>query len=182
MILGSNGTGSVVSEPPGIACPPTCSAPFPAVVQVTLIATPDPATPFLKWKFGCTVSPSDPRRCTLTATNHPNWVGVAMGRTKIGVPTTLAVLFDIARVERRITGLELDCGPKCEHRYVFGTRESCARSVGRMALHAVERLRARRACTLYIGPVTTLGALFTENLAPQLQSSSRRRDGRPLAS
>ncbi len=25
-------------------------------------------------------------------------------------------------------------------------------------------------CSLYIGPVTTLGALFTENLAPQLQS------------
>jgi hypothetical protein len=169
-----NGSGGIVSEPPGIACPPTCTAPFPAGSQVTLVATPDPATPFLKWKFGCTVSPSDPRRCTLTATNRPNWVGVALGEdAEIGVPTTLAVLFDIARVGNgAITGLELDCGAKCEHRYVFGTREELrARpSEGWRFTRWSGACGKAATCSLYIGPVTTLGALFTENLAPQLQS------------
>ncbi|MDX6437505.1 MAG: trimeric autotransporter adhesin [Gaiellaceae bacterium] len=174
VIRDGNDTGSIVSEPAGISCPPTCTASFQADSQVTLVATPDPATPFLKWKFGCTVSSSDPRRCTLTATNRPNWVGVALGEdAEIGVPTTLAVLFDVARVGNGvITGLELDCGAKCEHRYVFGTREELrARpSDGWRFTGWNGACGKAAACSLYIGPVTTLGALFTENLAPQLQS------------
>lgn len=174
VIQAGNGTGSIVSEPPGIACPPTCTAPFPANSQVTLVARPDPATPFLRWKFGCTVSTTDPRRCTLTATNRPNWVGVALGEdAEIGVPTTLAVLFDIARVGKGvITGLELDCGTKCEHRYAFGAREELrARPSDGWRFTGWNGACGKPAtCSLYIGPVTTLGALFLENLAPQLQS------------
>ena len=142
MIRGGNGTGSIVSEPPGIACPPTCTAPFPASSQVTLVASPDAAAPFLSWKFGCTASSVDPRRCTLAATNRPNWVGVALGEdAEIGVPTTLSVLFDVARVGKGvITGRELDCGAKCEHRYVFGTREQLrARPSDGWRCHTVER-------------------------------------------
>ena len=56
----------------------TCTAPFPYGAEVTLIARPDPAAPFLSWKFGCTPAATDPRRCVLTATNRPNWVGVAI--------------------------------------------------------------------------------------------------------
>jgi hypothetical protein len=186
VILRGNDTGSIVSEPLGIACPPTCAAPFPAGSQVTLVAAPDPATPFLKWKFGCAVSPSDPRRCTLTATNRPNWVGVALGEdAEIGVPNTLAVLFDVARVGNGvITGLELDCGAKCEHRYVFGTREelSARPSDGWRFTGWNGACGKAATCSLYIGPVTTLGALFTENLAPQLQSvkATGRRAARTL--
>jgi hypothetical protein len=140
VIRGGNGTGSIVSEPPGIACPPTCTASFPAGSQVTLVASPDPASPFLSWKFGCTVSNSDPRRCTLTATNRPNWVGVALGEDDvIGVPTTLSVLFDVAREGKgAIKSKELNCGATCEHRYVFAG--GAARHSGRrVALHAMER-------------------------------------------
>jgi hypothetical protein len=141
---------------------------------VTLVASPDPASPFLSWKFGCTVSTTDPRRCTLAVTNRPNWVGVALGEdAQIGVPTTLAVLFDVARVGKGvIKGLELDCGAKCEHRYVFGTREDLrARpSEGWRFTRWNGACGAAAKCSLYIGPVTSLGALFTENLAPQLRS------------
>ena len=37
-------------------------------------------------------------------------------------------------------------------------------------------------CSLYIGPVTSVGALFTENLAPQLQSvkATGKKSGRKL--
>ena len=64
VIRAVDGTGSIISEPRGIACPPTCTAPFPAGSQVTLVASPDAASPFLSWKFGCTPSTTDPRRCT----------------------------------------------------------------------------------------------------------------------
>jgi hypothetical protein len=174
VIKAGNDTGTVVSEPPGISCPPTCTAPFPAGSQVTLVAAPDPATPFLSWKFGCTPSTTDPRRCTLAATNRPNWVGVALGEdAEVGAPTTLAVLFDIARVGKGvIKGRELDCGPKCEHRYVFGSREELRASPSKGWRFTRWNGACGKAatCSLYIGPFTTLGALFLENLAPQLQS------------
>jgi hypothetical protein len=174
VIPAGNGTGSIVSEPPGIACPPTCAAPFRASSQVTLIAAPDPASPFLRWKFGCTVSTTDPRRCTLAVTNRPNWVGVALGEdAEIGVPTTLSVLFNIARVGKGvIKGRELDCGAKCEHRYVFGTREELrAVPANGWRFLAWSGACARApTCSVYIGPRTTVGATFAENLEPKLLS------------
>ena len=174
VIRSGNGTGSIVSEPPGIACPPTCTAPFRASSQVTLIASPDPASPFLSWKFGCTVSTTDPRRCTVAVTNRPNWVGVAVGEdAEIGVPTTLAVLFDVARVGRGVVkGLQLDCGAKCEHRYVFGTREvlrALPSDGWRFSAWSGACAKAPT-CSVYIGPRTTVGALFIENLEPKLLS------------
>jgi hypothetical protein len=174
VIRRGNGTGSIVSEPAGIACPPTCTASFPAGSTVTLVAVPDPASPFLSWKFGCSVSASDPRRCTLAATNSPNWVGVALGADDaIGVPATLSVLFDVSHEgEGAITGRELDCGGKCEHRYLFGTAEELrARpATGWRFTQWKGACGTAATCPLYIGPVTSVSARFTENLVPQLQS------------
>ena len=98
---------------------------FPTRARVTLIALPDPAAPFISWKFGCTPSAADPRRCVLTATNRPNWVGVALGEdAEIGQPTNLSVLFDVTREGKgSVNGRELDCGANCEHQYAFGSQE-----------------------------------------------------------
>jgi hypothetical protein len=184
--LAGNNTGRIASEPAGIACPPTCSASFPAGSQVTLIVSPDPATSFLSWKFGCSVSPTDPRRCTLTVTNNPNWVGVALGEdAEIGVPTTLAVLFDVAREGKgAVKSKELDCGGTCEHRYVFGAREELrATPAGGWRFTQWNGACGKAAtCSLYIGPVTSVKATFTENLAPQLQSvkATGKKSGRKL--
>ena len=171
---GGDRTGSIVSEPAGIACPPTCQAPFPYGTQVTLVARPDPASPFLSWKFGCTPTATDPRRCVLTATNRPNWVGVRLGKDGgVGQPATLSVLFDVTREgQGSVAGNELDCGDRCEHRYVFGSQEELSataaagwRFSGWNGACAKEPM-----CRLYVGPVTSVAARFTENLAPQLQS------------
>ena len=170
--LGGDGTGSVVSEPAGIACPPTCDAPFAAGSSVTLVARPDPAAPFLSWKFGCMPSPTDPNRCTLTATNWPNWVGVALGRDdEIGEPTTVSVLFDVAREgQGAVVGRELDCGSRCENVYRFGTQEELrARPAAGWRFTQWRGACARAsACVLHVGPVTSVGAVFTENLVPRL--------------
>lgn len=174
VIPGDYDTGSIVSEPAGIACPPTCTAPFPYGTEVTLVARPDPAAPFLSWKFGCTPTSADPRRCVLTATNRPNWVGVALGEDAgIGQPTTLSVLFDVTREgQGSVTGRELDCGAKCEHQYAFGSREELrATAAGGWRFTGWNGACAKApTCLLYVGPVTSVAARFTENLSPQLQS------------
>ncbi len=73
----SDGLGRVTSDPPGIDCPGTCTAPFAADNDVTLIATPAPGYAFgvpdqqgdpvdeSGWRFGCEEVPSDPLRCTV---------------------------------------------------------------------------------------------------------------------
>jgi hypothetical protein len=141
---------------------------------VTLVAQPDPAAPFLSWKFGCTPTAADLRRCVLTATNRPNWVGVALGEDdEIGQPTNLSVLFDVTREgQGTVTGRELECGGKCEHRYAFGSQEELrATAADGWRFTAWNGACAKAPmCRLYVGPVTSVAARFTENLAPQLVS------------
>ena len=172
VIPGEYDSGSIVSEPAGISCPPTCTARFPFGSEVTLIAQPDPASPFLSWKFGCTPSIADPRRCVLTTTNRPNWVGVALGEDEeIGQPTTLSVLFDVTRQgQGSVKGRELDCGDTCERRYPFGSREELrATPAGGWRFTAWDGACARTpTCVLHVGPVTSVAARFTENLVPRL--------------
>ena len=187
MIRGGNGAASIVSEPAGIACPPTCTAPFPYGTEVTLIAPPDPAAPFLSWKFGCTPSATDPRRCVLTATNRPNWVGVALGEDdEIGQPTNLSVLFDVTRVRAR--GASPAASSTAAANASTGTRSAPRRSCAppRRAAGGSRRWNGACAkaptCRLYVGPVTSVAARFTENLAPQLQSvqATGKKAGRKL--
>ncbi len=174
VIPGGDGTGSVVSEPAGIACPPTCTAPFPFGTEVTLVARPDAAAPFLSWKFGCTPTAADPRRCVLTATNRPNWVGVALGEDDtIGQPATLSVLFAVTREgQGSVSGRELECGANCEHVYSFGSREELrATAASGWRFTGWNGACAKEpTCLLYVGPVTSVAARFAENLSPQLLS------------
>jgi len=54
--VGGPGSGTVTSSPPGISCPPTCSANFNEVSQVTLTATPATSFGFGGWTGNCTGS------------------------------------------------------------------------------------------------------------------------------
>lgn len=184
VILGGDGTGGVVSDPPGVLCPPTCTGVhFPPGTLVTLVARPDAASPFLSWKFGCTVSPSDPRRCSVRVVSNPQWVGVALGADdEIGVPSTVSVLFDVARDGRGdVRGERIDCGERCSARFSFGQEETleAVPAAGWRFTRWQGACEPRRRCTLLVGPVTSLGVAFTENLAPRLLSAGvRRRGGR----
>ena len=48
-----SGLGTLVSDPPGISCPGTCEAEFPAFSDVELHAKPDKGGSFLGWEGGC---------------------------------------------------------------------------------------------------------------------------------
>jgi hypothetical protein len=188
VIRRGDGTGSIVSEPAGISCPPTCEAPFLLGSDVTLVARPDPAAPFLSWKFGCTPASADPRRCVLTATNRPNWVGVALGEDDtIGQPATVSVRFDVTpEGQGSVTGRELDCGNDCEHVYAFGDREELrATPAGGWRFtgwNGPDACTKEPVCRVVVGLETSVGAEFRENLVPQLLSvqATGRKGGRKL--
>ena len=52
--LAGTGTGTVLSNPPGINCPTTCSAVFPRNIQVTLSENPATNDIFSAWSGACT--------------------------------------------------------------------------------------------------------------------------------
>jgi phospholipase C len=52
--LAGGGSGTVMSNPPAINCPTTCSATFQPGSQVALIATPDTGFAFAGWSGACT--------------------------------------------------------------------------------------------------------------------------------
>lgn len=52
------GTGTVVSNPPGILCSQTCQAAFPTGTAVTLTASPTAPSTAVTWTAGCDSNPS----------------------------------------------------------------------------------------------------------------------------
>jgi hypothetical protein len=122
----------------------------------------------------------------LVATNRPNWVGVALGEDdEIGVPTNLSVLFDVVREgEGDVVGRQLDCGGTCERKYGFGAEEELrARPADGWRFTAWRGACAKQpTCRLYVGPVTSVAARFTENLVPKLLSiaSAGKKKGRTV--
>ena len=53
LVVSVSGLGRVVSDPPGISCPDTCTARFPAYSSVILRAEPDKAERLLTWGGDC---------------------------------------------------------------------------------------------------------------------------------
>ena len=54
LVVGVLGSGVVQSQPAGIACPPKCSASFPAGAKVVLTVKPRGGSSFLRWGGACT--------------------------------------------------------------------------------------------------------------------------------
>lgn len=68
--VATTGDGAVVSVPGGIACPPTCSAPYDEGTNVSLAVAPNPGWSFAGWEGACsgtgdcTVAMNAPRSVT----------------------------------------------------------------------------------------------------------------------
>jgi hypothetical protein len=62
IVMSVSGLGRVVSDPPGISCPGTCAAEFPAFSTVRLHAKPEKGEKLLTWGGDCR---SPTRSCRL---------------------------------------------------------------------------------------------------------------------
>lgn len=173
VIIGGNGTGKVVSDPAAVECPDRCLGnDFPVGSTVTLKAVPDPAFPFVRWVFGCTPSATDPLSCTVTVDNYPVWIGVDLGEDENLVPPTrVSVLFDVTRAgSGSVKGDHIDCGDTCARTYSFGDAETLTAEAATGWRFVTWRgaCAQQSSCRLNVGPVTTIQAVFAENLAPQI--------------
>jgi hypothetical protein len=107
-----NGSGTVDSNPGGIACGLTCNAQFAAASMVTLSATPATGTNFASWSGDCAgsvsvcqVSMTTARNVTATFTLQSFTLNVAAAGTGAGT----------------ITGTGINCPNTCSVANVFGT-------------------------------------------------------------
>jgi uncharacterized delta-60 repeat protein len=106
-----SGTGSVTSNPGGISCGSTCSAPF-AAVPVTLTATAAAGSTFVGWSGSCSGSGT----CTVATAGDR----AVTARFESDTTLTLAKAGNGAgAVTSNPAGIS--CGSACAHTFRFGT-------------------------------------------------------------
>jgi List-Bact-rpt repeat protein len=120
-INAQGGSGSVSSNPPGIACPPTCAAQVPQGSVVTLTATPAANARFLGWGRTC----SGTGQCTVTLTAARS-VSAVFGTLR----HRLTVLL---KGKGRVTSAPpgLACVRRCSAMFDSGTRAALRAAPGR---------------------------------------------------
>jgi hypothetical protein len=116
--LAGTGTGTVTSNPAGIACPPTCSAAFAPGTLVTLTAAPSGGSTFAGWSGGgcsgtgaCAVTVSGSVVVTATFTGPP-----AMATLTVAKAGTAA---GSGTVTSNPAGI--NCGGTCAAQFTVGT-------------------------------------------------------------
>jgi hypothetical protein len=97
-------SGTVTSDPPGIACPQTCERAFPSGEQVALIATPAEGFVFGHWNGDCT----GPGGCSVTMTTEHTVAASFVSAPTVDVTVTVtgngAVTSDVGGI---------NCGGAC---------------------------------------------------------------------
>jgi hypothetical protein len=123
VVRAGTGSGTVTSSPGGIACAPTCSAPFAPGTSVTLTAAPAAGSTFAGWSGGgcsgtgpCAVTISGPVTVTATFT--------AAGPPAPPTPVTLTIVkvgtaAGVGTVTSSPGGI--NCGPNCVASFAPGT-------------------------------------------------------------
>jgi hypothetical protein len=165
----SSDNARVTSSPPGIDCPNDCDGPFPAGSRVTLTATPFSGHSFNRWEYGC--EPANAPTCVVTVRDQPTHAGLVLDNDPPpGRPGTISVRFEVRKAgdgSGRVTSTDLDCGPRCMRQYRFGDAA---------VLSAVADRGSRfdgwggvcppaPTCTLAVGPVTAIPAVFAKRVA-----------------
>ncbi|MCZ3389096.1 MAG: hypothetical protein LH645_08235 [Actinomycetia bacterium] len=114
--LYGHGHGTVVSSPAGVDCPGTCSSAFFLGAPVTLTATPDSDSLFVKWLGDCSGTTTT---CNVTMDSNQS-VGAVFSLKP--VPTDLSVTKNgtgAGSVASAPAGI--DCGTTCTHAFDSGT-------------------------------------------------------------
>ena len=113
-----NGDGYVDSSPPGIYCETNCTVPFTAGTNLTLTATADPGSTFVRWSGGCSGTAPSTQFVVNNDINCRAEFAPASGDFTLTVTTTGTGR--VVGVEPNTT--EIDCGDFCTDVYPPGTR------------------------------------------------------------
>ncbi|MFZ4790022.1 MAG: InlB B-repeat-containing protein [Candidatus Competibacteraceae bacterium] len=111
LTVGKSGTGAgtVTSDPAGISCGSTCTAPFISGQGITLTAVPAAGSLFVKWS-GCVVNPANPRQCTLTITSNRTVIAQFIRPPVLTVSKT-------GNGAGLVVGPGINCGVDCTETY-----------------------------------------------------------------
>ena len=161
--IGGEGTITDVSGTLGIDCPGTCSADVAYGTPVVLQAQPT-GTGVATWLRGCDEGPHTGPTCTATVTTDPWPVLVAFDDTlDPGVPPRVESTFQIRRSgDGVVRGGGLACGGSCSARYAFGTKLTLTADpdAGAAFDHWSGACGSHAACTVPVGPITAVRAIF----------------------
>ena len=176
------GDGLVTSDPPGIRCPPVCTAPFALGTRLSLTARSGAGIPLARFPFGCRDLPLGGlgQRCELVVAAEPTWVGVNVGGTEDpGQPSSFALQLGVAvQGQGRVLGGKVDCGTRCKAQYVVGSEEvlSATPNPGwrfESWIGPGEACGRANPCAISPGLVTALTAKFVPD-PPPISSSTLR--------
>lgn len=188
VFLSGNAAGaSVATEPAGAPCTEQiagealCRA-FPANTVVRVTVTPG-STPFRGWTDfeRTTCEPVTSTTCTVIVADEPTSIGARFDDNPGLLPPTISVDFKLRKTGEgrgRVTADKLDCGTACSAKYGFGKRITLTAAPEAGSFFGGWGgvcASTDAACTLPVGPVTAVTALFTRD------ASAPTSPGRPRA-
>jgi len=174
VVLSSPEDGTVTTDPVGAPCDQQrgdfCFEFAPGTrVKVTMASSAGHT--FKGWNGGC--EPSDATSCTITVLDEPTWVGA---RFDTDDPPQLATTIDVQfRLKRggtgggRVTSSDLDCGTVCSRQYGYGKSLVLTAAPDAQSVFAGWNgvcSKSQTACTVPVGPITSITARFDHDTAP----------------
>lgn len=124
------------------------------------------STKAIEWSGFCKPVRGDRTRCVAFVTNDPTWVGVRFGSAAPpDLPSEVLIRFRVLKGgagRGRVRGEDIDCGARCAATYGFGARKTMTArpALGSRFVRWQGACGRRRVCSLPVGPVTSLRALF----------------------
>lgn len=173
----SSSSGTVTSNPPGITCSvdgdPGCEHGFAANSRVQLTVT---GGDFKGWNGPC--APADARTCTIIVDDQKTWAGARFGDDpEPQLATTINVQFQLQKTGNgggTVTASNIDCGSRCSSQIGYGTSLTLtAKPDGSSAFGGWGGVcaQAQLTCTLAVGPITKVKAVFVhDTTAPSAPS------------
>jgi beta-lactamase class A len=157
---GGAGSGTVISTPVGIECPPTCATDFAAGSKVTLHAAAAPTSSFNGWQGVC--APVVSHWCRVTMDRH-RW---AQANFPLKVETLTVTTSGSGVVTTTPRGIS--CPHTCSHAFVVGTtvRLNDRPASGSHFLSWGRACTGSAACSVAMSSSRSVSATFAPDAAP----------------
>ncbi len=172
----SSDAGTVTSNPAGIVCSEdgddTCEHDFPANSKVQLTVS---GGSFKGWNGPC--APAAANSCTVVVNDQKTWVGARFADDAAPeLATTIDVQFQLQKTGNgggTVTATKIDCGSQCSSQLGYGTSLTLSAAPdGSSTFGGWGGVcdQTRLTCTLAVGPITKVNAVFVHKAPAALAS------------